>query len=70
MGSAPRLLAIFRHVPDHVAKSLVERHALQALATSQRLGLRRHASRHLLPHAWEMRANLSAYDALHVAQPA
>jgi predicted nucleic acid-binding protein len=40
---------------------------LQALATSQRLGLRRHASRHLWPRAWELRTNLSAYYALYVA---
>ncbi|MEB3331585.1 MAG: type II toxin-antitoxin system VapC family toxin [Synechococcaceae cyanobacterium] len=40
---------------------------LQARATSQRLGLRRHASRHLWPRAWELRTNLTAYDALYVA---
>jgi predicted nucleic acid-binding protein len=44
-----------------------EQHALRALATSHQLGLRRHASRHLWPRAWELRANLSAYDALYVA---
>jgi predicted nucleic acid-binding protein len=31
------------------------------------LGLHRHASRHLWPRAWELRTNLSAYDALYVA---
>ena len=51
-----------------MAKSLVEQHALRALATSQRLSLRRHASRHLWPRAWELRANLRAYGALHVAR--
>jgi predicted nucleic acid-binding protein len=50
-----------------LAERLSEQHALQALATSQRLGLRRHASRHLWPRAWELRTNLSAYDALYVA---
>ena len=50
-----------------LAERLPEQHALKALATSQRLGLRRHASRHLWPRAWELRANLSAYDALYVA---
>ena len=29
--------------------------------------LRRHASRHLWPRAWELRTNLSTYDALYVA---
>ncbi len=41
--------------------------ALQALATANRLGLRRHPSRSLWPRAWELRTNLSAYDALAVA---
>jgi predicted nucleic acid-binding protein len=41
--------------------------ALQALATANRLGLRRHPSRSLWPRAWELRTNLSAYDALTVA---
>lgn len=50
-----------------LAERLPERHALKALATSQQLGLRRHASRHLWPRAWELRTNLSAYDALYVA---
>ena len=36
-------------------------------ATAQRLGLRRHPSRSLWPRAWELRTNLSAYDALYVA---
>jgi predicted nucleic acid-binding protein len=34
--------------------------ALQALATPNRLGLRRHPSRSLWPRAWELRTNLSA----------
>ena len=34
--------------------------ALQALATSNRLGLRRHSSRSLWPRAWELHTNLSA----------
>jgi predicted nucleic acid-binding protein len=50
-----------------LADRLPEQHALQALATSQRLGLRRHSSRHLWPRAWELRTNLTAYDALYVA---
>ena len=40
---------------------------LQALATTQQLGLRRFASRHLWPRAWELRTNLSACDAFYVA---
>jgi len=38
--------------------------ALQALATANRLGLRRHPSRSLWPRAWGLRTNFSAYDAL------
>ncbi len=34
--------------------------ALQALATANRLCLRRHPSRSLWPRAWELRTNLSA----------
>jgi predicted nucleic acid-binding protein len=59
------LLSVLRRLV--LAERLPEQHALQALATSQRLGLRRHASRHLWPRAWELRANLTAYDALYVA---
>lgn len=59
------LLSVLRRLV--LAGRLPEQHALQALATSQQLGLRRHASRHLWPRAWELRANLSAYDALYVA---
>jgi predicted nucleic acid-binding protein len=50
-----------------LAERLSEQHALQALATNQKLGLRRHSSRHLWLHAWELRCNLSAYDAIYVA---
>jgi len=50
-----------------LADRLTEQHALSALTTSQQLGLRRHASRHLWPRAWELRSNLTAYDALYVA---
>ena len=49
------------------AERLSEQHALQALATNQKLGLRRHVSRHLWPRAWKLRCNLSAYDAIYVA---
>ena len=59
------LLSVLRRLV--LAGRLPEEHAVQALATSQQLGLRRHASRHLWPRAWELRANLSAYDALYVA---
>jgi len=59
------LLSVLRRLVH--ADRLPEQHSLQALATSQRLGLRRHASRHLRPRAWELRANLTAYDALYVA---
>ena len=50
-----------------LANNLLESQALQALSTASRLGLRRHATRSLWPRAWELRTNLSAYDALYVA---
>ena len=43
-----------------LAGKLRDGHALQALATANRLGLRRHPSRSLWPRAWELRTNLSA----------
>ncbi|MCP9825155.1 type II toxin-antitoxin system VapC family toxin [Synechococcus sp. EJ6-Ellesmere] len=59
------LLSVLRRLV--LADQLAEQHALEALATAQRLGLRRHVSRHLWPRAWELRSNLTAYDALYVA---
>lgn len=59
------LLSVLRRLV--LADKLLEAHALQALATADRLGLRRHPSRSLWPRAWELRSNLSAYDALYVA---
>jgi predicted nucleic acid-binding protein len=59
------LLSVLRRLV--LADKLPEGHALQALATAERLGLRRHPSRCLWPRAWELRTNLSAYDALYVA---
>jgi predicted nucleic acid-binding protein len=59
------LLSVLRKLV--LGHQLPEHHALQALITAQQLGLRRHASRHLWPRAWELRANLNAYDALYVA---
>ena len=59
------LLSVLRQLV--LADKLQEGHALQALATAQRLGLRRHSSRSLWPRAWELRTNLSTYDALYVA---
>ena len=53
-----------------IAGRLPEQHALLALITSQQLGLRRHVSRHLSPRAWELRTNLTAYDALYDARTA
>jgi predicted nucleic acid-binding protein len=61
---AERLSVLRRLV---LAGTLQEGHALQALATANRLGLCRHPSRALWPPAWEPRANLSPYDALYVA---
>jgi predicted nucleic acid-binding protein len=59
------LLSVLRRLV--LADQLQEGHALQALATANRLGLRRHPSRSLWPRAWELRTNLSAHDALYVA---
>jgi predicted nucleic acid-binding protein len=59
------LLSVLRRLV--LADQLQEGHALQALATGNRLGLRHHPSRSLWPRAWELRTNLSAYDALYVA---
>lgn len=59
------LLSVLRRLV--LAGRLQESHALQALSTAGALGLRRHASRSLWPRAWELRTNLSAYDALYVA---
>jgi predicted nucleic acid-binding protein len=59
------LLSVLRRLV--LADKLQEGHALQALATAHRLGLRRHQMRSLWPRAWELRTNLSAYDALYVA---
>lgn len=59
------VLLVLRRVV--LAGRLPEQHALSALTTSQQLGLRRHASRHLWPRAWELRSNLTVYDALYVA---
>ena len=59
------LLSVLRRLV--LADKLQDSHALQALATADRLGLRRHPSRSLWPRAWELRSNLSAYDALYVA---
>ena len=56
------LLSVLRRLV--LAQKLLESHALQALATASRLGLRRHPSRSLWPRAWALRANLSTYDAL------
>ena len=50
-----------------LANTLAESNALQALNAAARLGLRRYPSRALWPRAWELRTNLSAYDALYVA---
>jgi predicted nucleic acid-binding protein len=59
------LLSVLRRLV--LTGRLPEQHALRALATSQHLGLRRHVSRHLWSRAWDLRANLTAYDALYVA---
>ena len=50
-----------------LANTLGESNALQALNAAARLGLRRYPSRAHWPRAWELRTNLTAYDALYVA---
>lgn len=59
------LLSVLRRLV--LVDKLQEGHAEQALATAHHLGLRRHSSRSLSPRAWELRTDLSAYDALCVA---
>jgi predicted nucleic acid-binding protein len=59
------LLSVLRRLV--LAGRLQEGEALQALTIAHQLGLRRHASRGLWLRAWELRLNLSAYDALDVA---
>jgi predicted nucleic acid-binding protein len=59
------LLSVLRRLV--LADKLQESHALQALATANRLGLRRHPSRHLWPRAWELRTILTACVALYMA---
>ena len=59
------LLSVLRRLA--LTGKLLESQALQALTTAGRLGLRRQPTRILWPRAWELRTNLSAYDALYVA---
>ena len=59
------LLSVLRRLV--LTGKLLESQALQALTTAGRLGLRRQPTRILWPRAWELRTNLSAYDALYVA---
>ena len=59
------LLSVLRRLA--LTGKLLESQALQALSTASRLGLRRQPTRILWPRAWELRTNLSAYDALYVA---
>lgn len=80
-GEARRSLARERVAVPHLADSEVAhalraqvlrgrvdaRHAAAALTSWARLGLRRFAAVGLLPRMWELRANLTAYDATYVA---
>ena len=59
------VLSVFRRLV--LAEQLPEADALQALKAAGIIGLRCHSIRDLWPRAWELRANLSAYDALYVA---
>lgn len=80
-GSARRLLGLgdveVAHLVDvEVASTLrrmvrtgdvTEAAASQALSGWRKLGVRRYAATALLGRIWELRANVSAYDATHVA---
>ena len=46
---------------------MTEEDARRALGTWARLGIRRYGALGLLPRIWELRHNLSAYDATYVA---
>ena len=59
------LLSVLRRLV--LTGQLAEQQALLALDTAQLLGLRRHNTRPLWSRAWQLRTNLSAYDALYVA---
>lgn len=50
-----------------LAGKLAETDGRKALDVAGHLGLRRHPSRTLWGRAWQLRTNLSAYDALYVA---
>ncbi len=50
-----------------LSRALTPRQAGERLAIYRALALRRHAHHHLLERAWQLRNNLSAYDALYVA---
>jgi predicted nucleic acid-binding protein len=50
-----------------LAGKLLEAAGMRALETVSRLGLRRYSTLELWPRAWELRANLSTYDALDVS---
>lgn len=80
-GDARRSLAEQSSAVPHLADSEVV-HALRsqvlrgsipagagqaALATWMRLGIRRYPARGLLPRVWDLRTNLSSYDATYVA---
>jgi predicted nucleic acid-binding protein len=51
----------------NLAKQLSDLRGRQALRTLSSLPLRLHEHAPLLPRAWALRANLSAYDAMYVA---
>jgi len=56
--------ALRKHVALH---GLIPRRAQEALQDFLRLNLRRYPHAPLLPRVWELRANLTAYDAAYVA---
>lgn len=68
--NAPHLLDV---EVTHVIRALVQRGAVpadeatQALIDYSQMGLERYGHADLLPRVWELRENLTAYDAVYVA---
>jgi len=67
---APHL--VDTEVVDAVRKLVLRQHlttvhAERALATWQRFGVRRHPTTRMIDRIWELRHNVSAYDAAYVA---
>ncbi len=60
-------LLVKLQAPDPAMGLILPSRALQALTTLADFDLQPHAHDHLLPRIWELRNNLTAYDATYVA---